>query len=947
MIDYTAIEKKWQEEWANAKVFEAEPNDKPGYMVTAAFPYANTPQHIGHIRSYGTADMLARYKRMRGYNVLYPMAFHATGTPVLAIAKRLKNNDDDLIHELHDLFHISKEDIEKMTDPVFIVEYMMKEQEQGMIRQGLGIDWRRKFRSIDPIFSKFVEWQFAILNAKGFLVQGKHPLGWCPNENNAVGMHDTKGDVEPEIAEEIAIKFKVEGEDASIICTTYRPETIFGVTNIFVNKNVPYVLCDVEGSKYYMSKAASSVLSFQLQINIIQEVSAEQMLSKKCRNPKTNEVIPVLPGFFVKDAIGTGAVMSVPAHAPFDYSAIERLRNEGVDVSSIKPKKLIEVKIGRSLSDVSAGEAKPVHVDMPALAYLEVLHADANAIDEMLEFATKLQYREESHWGTMLVEEFKGMSEPAAREKIKAQLVSSKDALKMYVIQNAPIKCRCKENVVVKIVDNQWFLNYGNAEWKELTKRAFEKMQVKPEKLRNTLLTAINWIDLRAVARAQGLGTKFPIDKNFIIESLSDSTIYMSFYTISHLIRDIEPEKLKPEFFDFVMLGKGDANKVSESTGIDFELVKKCRESFEYWYRETSRHSGSDLVFNHLTMYIFNHVAVFGEEYWPKQMVVNGLVLYEGEKMSKSMGNIVPLVDGLKIASADALRTVIITSSDLFSDSEYSAAAINGIKERFEFLNDLVNKIADFQSGELKHIDYWLYSKLNYKIKRATEKMEDLEVRDVATDVLYNSVIELRHYMERGGSNGIVIKDYLQNLALLLHPVAPHISEELWHNLGNATLAVTERWPTCDESMINGKLDKEEEMINSLVSDIRKVKELALKKNAANAIGNATIVIAAEWKRRAQTELANANGNMGEAIKALGEAVNPSIASAYLSKLAKSTGKVYAMEVEEDDEYKVISESLEYLKNAVGIEVSTEKEEESKSERAARAVPLKPSIEIS
>ncbi len=147
--------------------------------------------------------------------------------------------------------------------------------------------------------------------------------------------------------------------------------------------------------------------------------------------------------------------------------------------------------------------------------------------------------------------------------------------------------------------------------------------------------------------------------------------------------------------------------------------------------------------------------------------------------------------------------------------------------------------------------------------------------------------------------------------------------------------------------MINGKLDKEEEMINSLVSDIRKVKELALKKNAANAIGNATIVIAAEWKRRAQTELANANGNMGEAIKALGEAVNPSIASAYLSKLAKSTGKVYAMEVEEDDEYKVISESLEYLKNAVGIEVSTEKEEESKSERAARAVPLKPSIEIS
>jgi len=83
-----------------------------------------------------------------------------------------------------------------------------------MRRSGLSIDWRRKFVSIDPEFSKFIEWQFGILNANHLLVQGKHPVGWCPNEGNPVGMHDTKGGVEPEIEKEVAIKFKVVGEEA-------------------------------------------------------------------------------------------------------------------------------------------------------------------------------------------------------------------------------------------------------------------------------------------------------------------------------------------------------------------------------------------------------------------------------------------------------------------------------------------------------------------------------------------------------------------------------------------------------------------------------------------------------------------------------------------------------------------------------------------------------------
>ena len=149
MMNYRDIENKWQAEWAKARIFEGDIGTKPPYMVTAAFPYANAPQHIGHLRAFGTADVLARYKRMRGFNVLYPMAFHATGTPILAFAKRLQNKDKDLIHELK-LFHVPDEEIAKMIEPVYIAEYFIKEIEKGMHAVGYSIDWRRSFISIEP-----------------------------------------------------------------------------------------------------------------------------------------------------------------------------------------------------------------------------------------------------------------------------------------------------------------------------------------------------------------------------------------------------------------------------------------------------------------------------------------------------------------------------------------------------------------------------------------------------------------------------------------------------------------------------------------------------------------------------------------------------------------------------------------------------------------------------
>lgn len=943
MINYGEIEERWQKAWRDARIFEGDINNNKPYFITAAFPYPNGPQHIGHLRTYGTADTLARYKRMQGYNVLYPMGFHATGTPILAFAKRIKSKDPDLIRDLK-MFHIPDEDIAKMTEPLFIANYFIAEIQRGMLRAGYSIDWRRKFVSIEPFFSKMIEWQFGMLNKKGYLTKGKHPIGWCPNENNAVGMHDTKRDVEPEIEKVTAVKFRIDELDASAICATFRPETIHGVTNLFVNENSKYVICRINGQaeRSIISKASSADLAFQMKIEILGEMDGKEFLSKKCVNPATGASIPILPGFFVDEKRGTGMVMSVPAHAPFDYVAIERLRSSGYDVVGIVPIKVMEVGMGRS-----SAMKLPLNTDIPALAYLETIGAEPGCASELIEEATKLQYREESHWGKMTVEGYRGMTGQEAKEKISEMLESKGMAFELYMLMNeSRVFCRCGYAIVVRVVDNQWFINYGDSKWKEEVRGAFNDMQILPPGVRNAVGAAIDWIGLRAVARAQGLGTRFPFDTNYIIESLSDSTIYMSFYTISNVVRDVEVERLKPEFFDYVYLGIGDTDSVSKSTGIDYQVVQRCRESFDYWYNETSRHSGPDLIFNHLTMYLFNHVAVFDKTRWPKRIVVNGVVLSEGEKMSKSLGNITPLLEGLDKYGVDPLRSVVIAGADLISDSDYSDEAVNGVRERFNYLYELCKEIDKYETVELKQIDYWLYSKLNRKILDATASLEKLELRDAFTNILYESILEIKKYEARGGRNGIVLKNYLSNVVLMLQPIAPHISEEMWHMIGNATFSSQERWPIPDKSMINGKIERGEDLIGETVQDAKQIMELMLKKGGEKP-KTVRIIVADAWKRELANQLAKEK-NMGNVLKHAKEmpGMNMEKAAKYVGGLAKKMEAVHEADITQEEEFEVYSQSKDYMQNVLGVEILVEKESDSKSQRAERAGPLKPSLEI-
>ena len=208
-MNFSEIDEKWRKRWRESKVFEADPKEgKEKKFITAAFPYPNSPQHVGHGRTYTTTDIYVRYLRMKGYNTLFPMAFHVTGTPIIAMAKRIAERDEEVLRIFEEIYKIPREVTLSLTKPEDLVMYFSKEIEEGMKEMGYSIDWRRKFYTFDKKFNKFIEWQFKKLYSLGYLLKGNYPIAWCPVDKNAVSAHDTKGDVDPELEHLTVIKFK-------------------------------------------------------------------------------------------------------------------------------------------------------------------------------------------------------------------------------------------------------------------------------------------------------------------------------------------------------------------------------------------------------------------------------------------------------------------------------------------------------------------------------------------------------------------------------------------------------------------------------------------------------------------------------------------------------------------------------------------------------------------
>ncbi|MGA3406922.1 MAG: class I tRNA ligase family protein [Candidatus Bathyarchaeia archaeon] len=320
-VDWGKIDKKWQTEWANSRLFDADPEpSRAKCFVTFPFAYMSGPLHVGSGYTAARIDAYARYMRMRGYNVLYPWAWHWTGKTVAGAAERIKMGDEEFIRPIREIDGVPEEHLRKFVDPVYMARYYTDANRDAVKKLGLAIDWRREFHtsSLNPAFNKFVVWQYLRLRDRGYVIKGTHPVVWCPKDESPTGDHDRlEGEgVRPE--EFILMKFKL--GDVFLPCATFRPETIYGVTNLWVNPDGEYVEVIVDSERWIISQYASGKLQNQLKrVRVVRSLKGAELAGKQCEDPILGRKLLILPGEFVNTNNATGLVYSVPAHAPYDW----------------------------------------------------------------------------------------------------------------------------------------------------------------------------------------------------------------------------------------------------------------------------------------------------------------------------------------------------------------------------------------------------------------------------------------------------------------------------------------------------------------------------------------------------------------------------------------------------------------------------------------------------
>lgn len=959
-INWRLIEEKWRRKWEEARLFEADPDpNRKKCFVTFPYPYMNGPLHIGHGFTATRVDIYARFMRMRGYNTLFPWAWHWTGEPIVGASLRLKMGDKDLIKALKEIDGVPDEELKKFIDPVYMASYYTRESREVVKRIGFSIDWRREFHTTihEPTYSKFIEWQYETLKEKGYVTRGTHPVVWCPRCQSPTGDHDRlEGEgVFPE--EYTLIKF-IFG-DGYLPAATFRPETIFGVTNIFINPDATYVEAIVNGEKWVVSKEAALKLSEQLKkVKILREFKGSEIIGKHFKEPINGRELLILPGWFVNPESATGVVYSVPAHAPADWIALKDLIN--------KPEKLEEFGIPVEV----VKEIKPISLisvegfgDYPAIEIADQMGVK-DQFDPKLDEATSIIYRKEFHTGVL--KPICGKYAGRIVRDVKAQIIEDFKRMNiadsMYDLPQRVI-CRCTTKCIVKILSDQWFLRYSDPEWKRLAHEAVDSAKIFPESARVYFHDKIDWLRDWACARRTGLGTPLPWSPDWIVETLSDSTIYMAFYTIAKHIKqyNISPEQLTKEVFDYIFLGLGDPEVISGRSGIPSSVLQEMRSEFLYWYPVDLRVSAKELVPNHLSFFIFQHVALFPRELWPRAIGVNGVLTIEGQKMSKSKGNFLTLRDVIERFGADVVRLTLTLGAEGMDDPDWREENAKSVDSRLRSLYAFISQVASLSGeDEVKSIDRWLLSILQDRIRSVTEAIETLKTRTAAEIALYEVWNDIRWYLRRRGDpNPKILREVANIWVRLLAPFTPFLCEELWSILGNNAFVSTAEWPKYDETKIDFKAEETETLIRNLIEDtlnIMKVTKISPKR--------IYYYVAAEWKWKAYVRLLEAavsrKIDMKESMRMLME--DPELKgfakmmAPFISRLVEELNalpeekKRRLMKAGIVDEMAEICEAKTFLKKEFNAEVIVYREDDQQKYdpkgKAQQAKPFKPAIYI-
>ncbi|MDI6885204.1 MAG: leucine--tRNA ligase [archaeon] len=929
---YKELEAKWQRRWEESKIFDAEIEGKEKFFLTVPYPYTSGPLHIGHGRTYTLGDIIARFKRLQGYNVLFPMAFHVTGTPILAIADSIAKGEEEVVERYKDYVSIYEdaarvEDVVKTFDkPENVANFFAERISEDFKRMGYSIDWRRKFNTTEPMYNRFIEWQFKKLYDKGVIKKGRYPITYSIEDDSAVGEDDIEGGDTDKVSiiEHTTIKFRLCDDDAYLIAATLRPETIFGVTNLWLNPDTRYVKVKVGNELWIVSREAAEKLGYQREdVEVLEEIEGEDLVEKDAKEPVAGREIPVLPASFVDEDVGTGVVYSVPAHAPYDYMGLEDLRRtEGTE---IEPIKIIDIE----------------GYDLPAKEICERMGIESQE-DERLEEATQIIYKDEFYRGVMNEKcgEFAGIKIAAIKDEVKVWLKGENAADVFYETSRKAVT-RGGGKVIVAVLQDQWFIDYTPQWWKDLGHKLVEQMTFYPEKYKGYMHDIVDWLAFRPCARKRGLGTRFPFEKEWIIESLSDSTIYMAMYTIAHRLRHVPVDALDEQFFDYLFLGIGSAEELAKELDIDLDVLNRIKEEFEYWYPNDLRHTAPPHLSNHLVFFLMHHAAIFPESKWPKAITLNELMIREGRKMSKSKGNVIPLANVSELYGVDLYRLYCAINADFATVVNWREQDTGALRKRFNALIAVFEEstgVDALHEDEFTHTDRWLLSKFYRRLQESIEWFEGFRIREAGINMVFNLMNDIRYYEKRESveRRRRIVRNILEDLLIVLSPIVPHICEELWHRFHNTFISM-QPLPMIKEAFIDEQGEREEDYLISLVGDIQEILKVARLKPRKIYLYTAGIE-PEKWKWELFKALKDVpdKDKIKEAMKIRKDKSTVD----FVKQLMKSNLVYFEL-----NEERILEREKGYLTKEFGCEIGINEEHDPRGKKKF-ALPLKPAIYV-
>ncbi|XP_062608750.1 leucine--tRNA ligase, cytoplasmic-like [Saccostrea cucullata] len=885
LTELLQIEKRIQKKWEDEKVFEEDaplPGTKeasqPKYIATFPYPYMNGRLHLGHTFTISKAEFAVGYQRLQGKKCLFPFGLHCSGMPIKASADKLKREMADFGFppefppeeeeeqeeekeitikdkskgkrsklkaktggmkyqwQIMKSLGLKDEEIKDFADPAHWLKYFPPHCKEDLKSMGLKVDWRRTFITTDanPYYDSFVRWQFLRLKERDKIKFGKRHTIFSPKDGQPCMDHDRQSGEGVGPQEYTLIKLKVnepyppklsklKGSKIYLVAATLRPETMFGQTNVWIRPDMAYIAHRLaNGEIFVCTPRAARNMCYQGftkeegKVDLVANLVGQDIMGIGLSGPLTAyKTIYTLPMLTIKADKGTGVVTSVPSDAPDDFAALRDLKN----------KQPFREKYGIKSEMVLPFDPVPI-IDVPgygnlsAVTVCEKLKIQSQNDRDKLQEAKEEVYLKGFYDGVMIVKGYEGQKVQDVKKPIQQKMIDAGEAVK-YMEPEKTVISRSNDECVVALCD-QWYLEYGEEKWKQVTAQCLNSVETYSDHVRENFHATLDWLHEHACSRSYGLGSRIPWDPQYLVESLSDSTVYMAYYTVAHLLQggvfdgsgkspaNIRAEELTPEVWDYILY----KNTPYKGGPIPKATLDRLRAEFEYWYPVDLRVSGKDLVPNHLTYYIYNHVAMWPNDSskWPRSIRANGHLLLNSEKMSKSTGNFLTLTDAIDKFSADGMRLALSDAGDTVEDANFvtkmADAGLLRLYTYLEWVKEILATKDTLRTGPTDTTNDQIFiSEINKAILETQNHYEKMLFKEAMRTGFYEFQAcrdKYREYELEGMHRDLVMR-FIEVQTLMLSPICPHICEYVWELLGKPRSIMHEKWPvagTVDETLL-------------------------------------------------------------------------------------------------------------------------------------------------